>query len=67
MHRRTRFSLRTFCLMSAISAMLFGCTAQEKAALTELENLPGVTCTSYQGQIHCGPDDPSTWDNEAAP
>ena len=41
--------------------MLFGCTAQEKQIVHELENMPGITCEiDDQGVQHCHPDDPNT-------
>lgn len=43
------------CCVPAVLA-LGACTTQEKALVKDLENMPGVTCVSNDGQTHCGPD-----------
>lgn len=41
----------------SLSMLLMACTAHEKQVIKELEDLPGITCTtSAQGQTTCGPD-----------
>lgn len=37
--------------------LLAGCSAQGEKIAQELENMPGLTCTTDRaGQTHCGPD-----------
>lgn len=40
-----------------LSMLLMACTAHEKQVIKELEDLPGITCTtSAQDKTTCGPD-----------
>lgn len=47
-----------------LSLLLLACTAHEKQVIKELEDLPGITCTtSAQDQTTCGPDSLSATSN----
>lgn len=50
--------LRPVLLLTlSLPLVLAACTAQEKQVVQELENLPGITCTtSAKGSTTCGPD-----------
>ena len=40
-----------------LAFVLAGCTAHEKQVIKELEDMPGITCTTNaQDQTKCGPD-----------
>lgn len=48
---------RALLLVAPLILVLAACTAHEKQVVKELEDLPGITCTtSAQDKTTCGPD-----------
>ena len=48
---------RTVNVHAATRLLLAACTAHEKQVIKELEDMPGITCTTNaKDQTHCGPD-----------
>lgn len=47
----------TLVLAFPLTLLLAACTAHEKQVVKELEDMPGITCTTNaKDQTHCGPD-----------
>ena len=47
----------TLVLALPLTLLLAACTAHEKQVIKELEDMPGITCTTNaKDQTHCGPD-----------
>ena len=47
----------TLVLALPLTLLLAACTAHAKQVIKELEDMPGITCTTNaKDQTHCGPD-----------
>ena len=56
--------LRSALVLTYPIALLAACTAHEKQVIKELEDMPGITCTTNaKDQTHCGPDSLSATQN----
>lgn len=49
---------------ATVAMLLVACSTQGREVVKELEDLPGISCSSQDGVEKCGPDNPAMWDQQ---